>query len=301
MSGEPVTRTLIPHLDDVGMCHGANVAFDELTRDGFISCGSVMVPCPWFPEASALAVRRPDLDVGVHLTLTSEWREYRWRPLSTVSAASGLIDADGYFWRSRRALRRHVVVEAAEHEMRCQIDRALSAGIDVTHLDAHMGAALIPELFDVYVKLGCEYRLPVLLPRAVEECFGVLAELSAPEQEVYRDAHARAGAADPIRIDHLRTSRAALGQPAPESYRNMLERLPAGVTYIALHCTAPGDFETISPATAHHRTDEYHIFRGPDFRDWAASKGFTLSGMRALRDRLRSRANPADRVSARAG
>ena len=76
-------RTIIPHLDDVGMCHGANVALDELSRDGFVTCASLMVPCPWFREATALAASRPDL-VGVHLTLTSEWPHYRWGR-STVS------------------------------------------------------------------------------------------------------------------------------------------------------------------------------------------------------------------------
>ncbi len=86
----PADRVVIFHADDVGMCHGANVAFLELSRRGLISCGSVMAPCPWFPEAADLARQQPKLDLGVHLTLTSEWDHYRWRPLSTVERTSGL-------------------------------------------------------------------------------------------------------------------------------------------------------------------------------------------------------------------
>src|SRR5512138_455136 len=140
------SRVAIFHADDVGMCHGANAAFAELSRLGTITCGAVMVPCPWFLEAAELAARNSQLDLGVHLTLTSEWASYRWAPISTVSRRSGLIDGSGYFWRRLPMLGPKVVPEAAEAEMRAQIERALAAGIDVTHLDTHMGAALLPAL-----------------------------------------------------------------------------------------------------------------------------------------------------------
>src|SRR3954465_15786085 len=94
-------RALILHVDDLAMCHGANHAYLEFAAAGLVTCGSVMVPCPWFREI-AEAAADPKLDLGVHLTLTSEWPHYRWRPLSTTSRASGLIDDDGYFLARRR-------------------------------------------------------------------------------------------------------------------------------------------------------------------------------------------------------
>ena len=100
-----MVRTVIPHLDDVGMCHGANHACLELMGHGFVASASVMVPCPWFPELAAAAAGREDLDLGIHLTLTSEWPGYRWRALSTARRASGLIDDDGYMWRDVPSLR----------------------------------------------------------------------------------------------------------------------------------------------------------------------------------------------------
>jgi predicted glycoside hydrolase/deacetylase ChbG (UPF0249 family) len=92
-------RVVVLHADDVGMCRGANRAFLELARAGRIDCGSVMVPCSWFPEIAREAVADPSLDLGVHLTLTSEWLGYRWGPVAVRSRASGLLDADGYFHR----------------------------------------------------------------------------------------------------------------------------------------------------------------------------------------------------------
>jgi predicted glycoside hydrolase/deacetylase ChbG (UPF0249 family) len=104
-----VERAVILHVDDLAMCHGANRAYLELARAGHVTCGSVMVPCPWFREIAEVAAADPGIDLGIHLTLTSEWAQYRWRPISTTSRASGLIDGDGYFWRDVKSLRAHLV------------------------------------------------------------------------------------------------------------------------------------------------------------------------------------------------
>lgn len=162
-----VEHAVILHVDDVGMCHGANQAYLGLAERGFVTCGSVMVPCPWFREIAEAAAADPALDLGVHLTLTSEWEHYRWAPISTVSRASGLIDDDGFLWRDVASLRRHVVPEAAEAELRAQIERAQAAGIRPTHIDAHMAAAMLPELLDCHVRLGHDYGVVPVLPRKI--------------------------------------------------------------------------------------------------------------------------------------
>ena len=148
----PGARVLIPHLDDVAVGPGANRAFVELAGKGFVTTGSVMVPCAWFPEIVDLAKARPELDLGVHLTLTSESRACRWRPISTTAKVSGLIDDDGYMWPDVPALRRHAHKGAVAAECRAQVEAALAAGLDVTHLDTHMGAAAAPEFVEPHTQ-----------------------------------------------------------------------------------------------------------------------------------------------------
>ena len=282
LTGNAHGRAVVLHVDDVGMCHGANTAFLELQRSGGVTCGSVMVPCPWFPEIATAAASDGALDVGVHLTLTSEWPHYRWAPLTTHSRASGLIDDQGYFPRNCLALRQHVHVEAAETELRAQIDRALDAGIDVTHLDTHMGAALVPELVDVYLRLGLDYRLPVLLPRDAGSYTGVLRMGEIPPGLHERHIERLESLGVPV-FDQFRMTPEAYSPDVETTYRRILETLPPGVTFFALHCNAPGDIEAIVPPRAHRRTNEYRLFGSGAPMRWLADHGIRAIGMREIR------------------
>ena len=115
-------QRIVMHADDVGMCHGANTAFVELSKHGSITAGSVMVPCPWFPEIAEVAASDSSLDVGVHLVLNAEQQHYRWRPLSNPSPAAGLTDDDGFFWSKVADVRANAHPEAVEEEWRAQLD-----------------------------------------------------------------------------------------------------------------------------------------------------------------------------------
>lgn len=287
ITGNPEARVLVVHVDDVGMCHGANVAFLELSRSAGVTCGSVMVPCPWFQEIADAATLDPTLDLGVHLTLTSEWPQYRWRALSTVSRASGLIDDQGYLPRNCLELRSRLVVDAAEIEMRAQIDRALAAGIDVTHLDTHMGAAVVPELVDLYVRLGREYRLPVLLPRELDSYTGVLRMGDVPTG-LYEPIVAGLDAAGLPVFDRFRMTPGVPSAEVDARYRTMIDTLPPGATFFAVHCNAPGEIEAIVPPRAHWRTDEYRLFGSGRPARWIEDAGIRTTGMRDIRARWRT-------------
>lgn len=287
-------RVVCLHADDVGMCHGANVAYIELMRAGHIDCGSVMVPCPWFREIAATAAAEPGFDLGVHLTLTSEWPHYRWAPISTVSPASGLVDADGCFPRNCLALRPRLSVEAAEVELRAQIDRALAAGIDVTHLDTHMGAALVPELVETYLRLAADYALPLLLPRELATYTGVL-RMGDIDPAPYADAIARLERADLPVFERFLMTPGAPSVTAEAVYHAMLTGVAGGMTFVAIHPNAPGDIESIVPPRSHWRTDEYRIFGSGAPKQWLRDAGIATTGMRALRDAWRARSAPPPR------
>src|SRR5919199_2140055 len=246
--GGPFSRAVVPHVDDLGASHGANSAFLDLAARGLVTCGSVMVPGPWFREIADAAGADPSLDIGVHLTLTSEWKVYRWAPISTVSPASGLIDADGYLWPDLENLRRHMVPEAAILEMRTQIERAIEAGIRPTHIDAHMAAAMLPELLGDHVQLGREYGLFPVLPRSISW---------PPDITAYRESVAALDVEGAPVIDHCRGTLAVDPAELESRWTAVIDELPPGITHLALHCTAPGEFEGIAPEHARWRIAEY--------------------------------------------
>ena len=272
LSGLSCIRAVVPHVDDLGASHGANRAFLELAAQGLVTCGSVMVPGAWFREIVEAAAADPALDIGVHLTLTSEWDACRWAPISTVSRASGLIDGDGYFWRDLEGLRRHLVPEAAEAELRAQIERALAAGMRPTHIDAHMAAAMLPGLLDAHVRLGREYGLVPVLPRSITW---------APDPVDYQRTVAALDAAGAPVFDHCRGTLAVEPDELEHGWRALIAALQPGVTHLALHCTTPGDFDAMAPAHARWRTAEYELLASGFLRELCAADGVAMIGTRA--------------------
>ena len=266
-------RAVVLHVDDLGASHGANRAFLDLAGSGRVTCGSVIVPGPWFREIADAACADPSLDIGVHLTLTSEWDTCRWAPISTVSPASGLIDDDGYFWRDLDSVHRNLVPEAAEVELRAQIERAFSSGMRPTHIDAHMAAAMLPALLGVHVHLGEEFGLFPVLPRSITW---------APELQAYRavidELDARGG---PV-VDHCRGTLAVAPNELAARWGEVLHDLPQGLTHLALHCTARSDFAAMSPMHASWRYAEYELFANGSFDALLAAEGIVTIGTRAL-------------------
>lgn len=268
-----VERALILHVDDLAMCHGANRAYLELAAAGLVTCGSVMVPCPWFREIAEAAAADPALDLGVHLTLTSEWAHYRWRPLSAASRASGLIDEDGYFWRDVASLRAHLVPEAAEAELRAQLDRAIAGGISPTHIDAHMAAAMLPEMIELHIRLAEDYAVAPVLPRAIRW---------APERASYAEAIAGLDTGGRPVIDHFRGTLPVAPEETARRYREAIQSLPPGLAHFALHATMPGEIEAIAPEHAGWRTREFALLRSGAVAEWCDELGIATIGYREI-------------------
>ncbi len=158
-------RVAIIHADDIGMCQATLTAFAELLDFGLVSCGAAMVPCPWFPSVAAYAAAHPDADIGVHLTLNCEYSAYRWGALSTRDPASGLLDADGCFFRLPADTQRRAEPAAVRAELEAQVAHALAAGIDVSHVDTHMGTVAHRKFAAAYVETALTHRLPLMLMR----------------------------------------------------------------------------------------------------------------------------------------
>ena len=158
---------LIVRGDDIGSCHAANVACIQSYTEGIMTTVELMVPCPWFPEAVKLLNENPGLDVGIHVVLTSEWQNYKWRPLTS---APSLTDADGYFypmiWQRKDMPRGTALrdaswkIEEIEREMRTQIELAMRKVPHISHLTCHMGCSgWHPKVKEVWTRLSRQYNL----------------------------------------------------------------------------------------------------------------------------------------------
>ncbi|TXG34726.1 polysaccharide deacetylase family protein [Seonamhaeicola maritimus] len=157
------SKMLIIHADDLGVSHSENMASFEAIENGFVNSASVMMPTPWVLEAVEYVKKNPSThDFGLHLVLTSEWKNYRWGPVSSINEVPSLINKHGYF---HNACSPSVKPEDVEQELRAQIDRAYAMGLNPTHLDSHMGCVFFisTEVLEVYLSMGQQYNLPVLV------------------------------------------------------------------------------------------------------------------------------------------
>ncbi|MGI9168081.1 MAG: polysaccharide deacetylase family protein [Pyrinomonadaceae bacterium] len=159
-------KLLIVHADDLGMAHSVNAATVKALEGGLVNSGSIMVPCPWLSEIATYARSHPQSDLGLHLTLTSEWTSYRWGPVLSKDRVASLLDKSGYLYLLETEAASHANVEEVEAEIRAQIERARSFDIQPTHLDSHMGTLYQnKELFETLLRVARENKLPTRLSR----------------------------------------------------------------------------------------------------------------------------------------
>jgi len=269
-------RILILNGDDVGNSHAANVATIDCMERGLMTSGTIMVPCPWFPEIARYAKAHPEKDFGLHLTHTSEWQTMRWGPVAPRAEVPGLFDPEGYFWRTEADVYKNSNVKEAEIEARAQIKKALAAGIDVTHIDSHMGAMQFnPEYHTAYSKLGKEFNIPVRMGPP-----GVYAAVGAPH------IRAEAAAMGVIYPDTLHFNDPQKpGETRKAYWIRVLKALKPGVTEILIH--AAKDSEEIRAMTNawEERVNDYNLFTSDSaIRKLVEDEKIIRIGFRPLRD-----------------
>lgn len=280
-------RVVVVHVDDLGMCHAANDGGLEALASGPATCGSVMVPCPWFGELAARARANPGLDLGVHLTLNSEFEGYRWGPCAPRAAVPSLLDDEGCLYRTTFEVAQHAKPEEVEIELRAQIDRALAAGIDVTHVDSHMGTLFFPRFAEVYVRLASDYRLPAFGARASREHLEAI-HLGAAEPMLREVADRLEAEGLPV-FDSFCSDSLRFAEGGGEAHNHRrLDRLPTGVSYLICHAARGGDELSAITEQAHAREFERGFYGGEPGRRAIESRGFRTVGMRAIRDLARA-------------
>ena len=280
----PDDRVLILHIDDMGFCHAANAASLACLTEGSATCASILVNGPWFQEAVQMAKANPQLDLGVHLTLTAEYPTYRWPALSSRDPETGLLDADGYLWATREDAVRKVSVAAAEGEMRAQIDGALAAGIDVTHIDTHMGSVVHPKFLGSYLRLAHEYGVPAFLPRITRDRLQALGEGDMADE--FLQVLAMIDTDQVPTLDDIIIETLVPKASKHDFYRDLIQGVQPGLTHLLFHPAVAGaELEAIADTHASRHAD-YEAFSDRSLRDFAESLGIHLVGYRDLKAHL---------------
>jgi len=217
------SKLLIIHADDLGVSHSENMASIEAIKHGSVRSASVMMPTPWVLEVVAYAKANPDThDFGLHLVLTSEWKYYKWGPVSSKDKVPSLVNEHGYF---HDACRTDFNLDEVETELKAQVDRAYAMGLEPTHLDTHMRCLMQTEgLIEMYLKIGQLYRLPVFVPN----------EFLTPELKAKYDVK--------VVVDETYTITPEEYAKGSEAfYRNVFKNLKPGLTSLIIHTAYDND------------------------------------------------------------
>jgi len=274
------SKLLIIHADDLGVSHSENAASIFAMEKGSVSSASIMVPCPWFPEIAAYAREHPKADLGLHLTLTSEWKYFKWGPVFAKEKVPGLVNKNGFLFSDVDSMRNSSNPAEVEKELRAQIERAKSFGIDITHLDSHMAALFgSEEYLKVLIKLGREFKVPVLLSKT-----GFRSVLNADLDSFVNEKD--------VLLDNIYTANPQDFKNGMENYyTGIFKSLLPGVNIILLH--AAFDDREMQAVTIDHpdwgaawRQADVNFFTGNNCKKLLQENNIHVITWREIRDKL---------------
>ncbi len=310
-------KVVIFHVDDCGMSYSSNQGAIKSIEQGVATSCSIMMPCPWAPSfINYIQKNHPGLDAGLHLTLTSEWKDYRWTPLSGFMNVPGLCDKEGCMWHSVEQVVSHASPDEVEKEIRAQLLRARQMGLEPTHLDSHMGTLFASQAFlERYIKVGIESRIPVMFPGGNNKLLieslnnPVIKKLKAegkwkegmqlPVPDIARQAKGvgemiwKAGL--PV-LDDLHTISGDWkpeGNPTPEEwgkyktlqFKQVLDRMQPGVAMLIVHSSDITDaFKYISGSGGSRYADMLSMM-DPELKSYIQANGIILTTFREMMER----------------
>lgn len=271
-------KLVIIHADDLGISHSENNASITAMEKGCVSSASIMVPCPWLSEIATYA-QSNSADFGLHLTLTSEWKYYKWGPVTPVAKVPGLVNKNGFFYSSVDSVMQNATAAEVEEEIRNQVKRAQMFGIQPTHLDAHMGTVLYRlDFLKAYIKTGHEFRIPVFIPRQLEVPLKVKLDTLISDKDVI--------------VDYILTA-------SPEDirkgmkifYTNGIKNIKPGLTYLIIHTAYDND--EMKAITVDHpdwgaawRQQDFDFFSGSECAKLLKENNIYVITWKEIRDKI---------------
>ncbi|MEM7333982.1 MAG: polysaccharide deacetylase family protein, partial [Chloroflexota bacterium] len=273
-----------------GMCESSVAAYAELI-DTPLTSAAVMVPCPWFPAAAKLIREKadhPNLDVGVHLTITSEWDLMRWGPLTHTAVSRTLLDEEGYFCRQSEPVQAKADATAVSAEINAQIETAIKAGIQPTHIDSHMGTLFHTNFLPLYIQASAQFQLPFLALRRSKEQYvemgydeNTAVMLSTASQQLEQQGTTLFDSVQMMPLHEMYDYAARLKHAS-----HILNNLPAGLHYFIVHPTTDSPEIRTLTASWPARVGDYQLFLDEKWATAISKSGVKPIGMKPLKDLL---------------
>jgi len=279
-------KVIMLHADDAGMCEEANLATKQYLLDGHIQSAAAMPPCLQFEEMIEWAKEHPDIDVGLHLTLTSEWKTYRWPSVAPVEEVPGLIDPEGQLWRSVEEVVQHATVEEVAKEVRAQIEKSLSLGYRPDHIDTHMGTLYgSPEFAKAFLQIAMEYGIPanaidmsdsLVLARYRQVGYPITDELIA-----FMDTYKLP------KVDNFTSAPNADSYEAKvQAFKDLITSLSPGLTEIIFHPSVESDQLKSITGSWQQRVWEAKMFSDPDLIQFFNDQGIIFTNWKEIMKRF---------------
>ena len=290
------------HVDDVGMSLESNEGAIETMSKGAATSCSIMMPCSWVPGFFHYLKEHPNTDAGLHLTLTSEWKDYRWGPVIGKAQVPGLVDSEGALWASVPQVVQHATAEEVDKEIRAQVEKCLAYGFKPTHFDSHMGTLFAsPAFLEKYLGLGIEYKTPVMFPGGhntliMNQLKAMRVDINQTNAVGERLWNAGLPVIDDLHNEsyapHLPTGVQAttenLRKYKTQFYIDALKSVKPGITYVIMHCSkVSSQFAAITPSGP-IREGDYLAMLHPELMDYIKKEGIILTTMRELMERRKN-------------
>ncbi|MEA1876065.1 MAG: polysaccharide deacetylase family protein [Bacteroidota bacterium] len=278
-------KVIILHADDAGMSEGANIATIRYLENNQIQSAAVMAPCPNAEEFIQWAIDNPDSDVGMHLTLTSEWKEYRWSSITDPDEVPGLIDPDGMFWHEVYEVVTHASAAEVEKEIRAQIDMAISMGYQPDHLDTHMGTLYgHPGYLEVFIKVAEEYGIPANIIDLSDTL--VAARFKQEGYPIDDNVIGLVGKYSLPKLDNFTSvPRGNTYEEKIENFRALVKALPSGLTEIIFHPSVQSEQLKSITNSWQQRVWEAEMFSDPGLISFFKDEGIILTNWKEIMQR----------------
>ncbi|SOE22427.1 hypothetical protein SAMN06298216_2864 [Spirosomataceae bacterium TFI 002] len=290
-------KVLILHIDDVGMSYDSNLGAIKSIDEGVANSVSMMMPCAWIPGFFKYLEKNPQTDAGLHLTLTSEWDDYRWGPLAGKPMVPGLVDKEGAMWDNVMLTATNASADEIEKEIRAQLDRSRSMGWEPTHMDSHMGTLFAKQDYlERYLKVGMEENIPVMFPGGHNTMISKTAGSAGLTQEITTKIGKQLwNSGLPVLDDLHNVSYGWKGDDSmtdkelqafkTKEYIATIATLKPGLTMVIMHCTWPTEvFEYISSSSTTRKGDMLAMM-DPAFKAYLEKENIVLTTWREAKER----------------